>query len=181
MPCIHPTSSFWNNFLETSSNFDYLPHCLLQLTVSRFAFGTNKSTVEGSKQCGLARSGETKVSSFNTTAAWTPLAACEIPLRIQDCNFCLLSLWQFTLLLLSVSLCMYQTSHTFQSSNEKFSKIPKCNLKSVGHCSFSFLAPTVWNSLPASLQNLPNFSVLSASDFKAQLKTFPFQQAFPQM
>ena len=77
---------------------------------------------------------------------------------------------------LSASLCTYQTSHTFRSSNEKLLKIPKRNLRSVGHRYFSFIAPTVWNSLSASLRNLPTFS-----DFKAQLKTFLFQQAFPQI
>ena len=74
---------------------------------------------------------------------------------------------------LSASFCTYQTSRTLRSSNEKLLKIPKRNLKSVGYRSFSFIAPTVWNSLPASLRNLPTLS-----DFKAQLKTFLFQQAF---
>uniref|UniRef100_UPI0025D76A15 hypothetical protein n=1 Tax=Thiolapillus sp. TaxID=2017437 RepID=UPI0025D76A15 len=77
---------------------------------------------------------------------------------------------------LSASLCTYQTSRTLRSSNEKLLKIPKRSLKSVGDRSFSFIAPTVWNSLPASLRNLPTLS-----DFKAQLKTFLFQQAFPQI
>ena len=77
---------------------------------------------------------------------------------------------------LSASLCTYQTSRTLRSSNEKLLKIPKRNLISVGDRSFSFIAPTVWNSLPTSLRNLPTLS-----DFKAQLRTFPFQQAFPQI
>ena len=77
---------------------------------------------------------------------------------------------------LSASLCMYQTSHTLQSSSEKLLKIPKYNLKSVGDRSFSFIAPAVLNSLPTSLQNLPTLS-----DCKAQLKTFLFQQDFPQI
>ena len=47
---------------------------------------------------------------------------------------------------------------------------------SVGDRSFSLTATTVWNSLPASLRNLPTLC-----DFKAQLKTFLFQQAFPQI
>ena len=77
---------------------------------------------------------------------------------------------------LSASLCTYQTSRIFRSSNEKLLKIPKHSLKSVGDHSFSFIAPTVWNSLPASLQNLPTLC-----DFKAQLKTLLHQQAFPQV
>ena len=77
---------------------------------------------------------------------------------------------------LSASLCTYQTSRTLRSSSEKLLKIRKRNLKSVGNRSFSFIAPTVWNSLPASLRNLPTLY-----DFKAQLKTFLLQQAFPQI
>ena len=65
------------------------------------------------------------------------------------------------------SLCVYQTSRSLRSSSEKILKMPKCSLKSVGWSSFSFIAPSAWNSLPASLRNLP-----SLSDFKAQLKTF---------
>ena len=77
---------------------------------------------------------------------------------------------------LSDSLCTYQTSSTLRSSNEKLLKIPKRSLKSVGGRFFSFIAPTVWNLLPASLRNL---QILS--DFKAQLKSVLFQQTFPQI
>ena len=71
---------------------------------------------------------------------------------------------------LSASLCTYQTSRTLRSSNEKLLKIPERNLKYVGYRSFSSIA------LTASLRNLTTLS-----DFKAQLKTFLFQQAFPQI
>ena len=77
---------------------------------------------------------------------------------------------------LSASLYTYQTSRTLRTSNEKLSKIPKRNLKFVGDRSFSFIALAVWNSLPASLRNLSTLS-----DSKAQLKIFPFQEAFPQV
>ena len=42
--------------------------------------------------------------------------------------------------------------------------------------SFSFIAPSVWNLLPASLRNLPTLS-----DFKAELKTYLYGQAFTQI
>ena len=42
-----------------------------------------------------------------------------------------------------------------------------------GQRSFNFIAPTVCNSLPASLENLPTLS-----EFKTQLKSFRFSQAF---
>ena len=77
---------------------------------------------------------------------------------------------------LSASLCTYHTSRNLRSSNEKLLEIPKRNLVFVGDRSFSFIAPTIWNSLPASLRKFPTLS-----DFKARLKTFLFQQAFPQI
>ena len=74
---------------------------------------------------------------------------------------------------LSSSLCTYEPSRSLRSSNEKLLKIPKRNLKSFGQRSFSFMAPSLWNSLPATLRNVPTLS-----QFKSQLKTFLFAQAF---
>ena len=79
-------------------------------------------------------------------------------------------------LYLSSSLCTYEPSRCLRSSKEKLLKIPKGNLKSFGECSFSFMAPSVWNSLPADLRNLPTLC-----QFKSNLKTFLFTQAFPQI
>ena len=74
---------------------------------------------------------------------------------------------------LSSSLCTYEPSRSLRSSNEKLLKIPKQNLKSFEQRSFSFMAPSLWNSLPATLRNVPTLS-----QFKSQLKTFLFAQAF---
>ena len=76
-------------------------------------------------------------------------------------------------LYLSSSLCTYEPSRSLRSSNEKLLKIPKRNLKSFGQRYFSFMAPSLWNSLPATLRNVPTLS-----QFKSQLKTFLFAQAF---
>ena len=73
---------------------------------------------------------------------------------------------------LSSSLCTYEPSRSLRSSNEKLLKIPKRNFKSFGQRSFSFMAPSLWNSLPATLRNVPTLS-----QFKSQLKTL-FAQAF---
>ena len=70
---------------------------------------------------------------------------------------------------LSSSLCTYEPSRSLRSSNEKLLKIPKRKLKSFGHRSFSFMAPSLWNSLPATLRNVPTLS-----QFKSHLKTFLF-------
>ena len=52
---------------------------------------------------------------------------------------------------LSSSLCTYEPSRSLRSSNEKLLKIPKRNLKSFGQRSFSFMAPSLWNSQAATL------------------------------
>ena len=70
---------------------------------------------------------------------------------------------------LSSPLCTYEPSQSVQSSKEKLLKIPEQNLKSFGECSLSFMAPSVWNSLPADLRNLPTLS-----QFNSSLKTFLF-------
>ena len=75
---------------------------------------------------------------------------------------------------LSSVLCTYQPSRTLRSSSEKLLKIPRVTLKSAGERSFRFAAPTAWNSLPNSLRNSS-----SISQFKSQLKTHLFCQAFP--
>ena len=49
------------------------------------------------------------------------------------------------------SLCTYEPSRSLRSSNEKLLKIPKRNLQSFGQRSFRFMAPSLLNSLPATL------------------------------
>ena len=69
---------------------------------------------------------------------------------------------------LSSSLCTYQPSRSLRSSTERLLKIPKTNLKTFGERSFGYIAPTVWNSPPAS-PSLPTV--------KADLKTHVFRHA----
>ena len=76
---------------------------------------------------------------------------------------------------LSDSLHTYQSSRSLRSSSEKLLIVPKRNLKTVGERSFSFLAPTIWNSLPATIRNLPDLE-----KFRSHLKTHLFKEAFPQ-
>ena len=73
---------------------------------------------------------------------------------------------------LSSSLCTYQPSRSLRSSTERLLKIPKTNLKTFGEHSFSYIAPIVWNSLPADLR------APSLPTFKVNLKTHFFRQAF---
>ena len=65
---------------------------------------------------------------------------------------------------LSSSLCTYELSRSLRSSKEK-AKNSKAKIKSFGQGSFSFMAPSLWNSLPATLRNVPTLS-----QFKVQLK-----------
>ena len=74
---------------------------------------------------------------------------------------------------LSSSLCTYQPSRSLRSSTERLLKIPKTNLKTFGERSFGYIAPTVWNSLPANLRTSP-----SLPTFKVNLKMHFFHQAF---
>jgi hypothetical protein len=75
---------------------------------------------------------------------------------------------------LSSVLCTYQPSRSLRSSSQKLLQIPRVDLKSAGERSFRFACPTVWNSLPNSLRNIS-----SLSQFKANLKTHLFRQAYP--
>lgn len=75
---------------------------------------------------------------------------------------------------LSDSLCAYQTSRMW-SSSEKLLKVTRCNIKTISELSFIFVAPTVWNCLPATLRNL-----LNLPEFKLQLKINLFRKSFPQ-
>ena len=74
---------------------------------------------------------------------------------------------------LSAALTAYQPSRSLRSSSEKLLKIPKLNLKTVGHRSFCYSAPSIWNSLPLALRNSA-----SLPEFKKDLKTHLFRQAF---
>ena len=74
---------------------------------------------------------------------------------------------------LSEALFAYETSHSLRSSDMKLLKIPRFNLKTYGARSFSFNAPSIWNSLPSSLRNSPTLP-----QFKSSLKTHLFRLAF---
>ena len=60
-----------------------------------------------------------------------------------------------------------------RSRLQRLLKVPKTNLKTIGERSFGYIAPTVWNSLPADLRASPCLPAL-----KANLKTYLFRQAF---
>ena len=71
------------------------------------------------------------------------------------------------------ALNTHQPSRSLRSSREKLLKIPKTILKTFDQR--SFLAPRVWNSLPADLRNTPSLDC-----FKSHLKTHLFRLVFNQ-
>ena len=74
---------------------------------------------------------------------------------------------------LSETLSIYQPSRSLRSASERLLKLPKRNMKTVGHRSFSYQAPSIWNSLPVEIRGLPTLP-----QFKASLKTYFFRLAF---
>ncbi len=65
-----------------------------------------------------------------------------------------------------------QHQRSLRSSEKNLLKIPKFKLKSGGKRSFSFAAPTIWNSLPNELKSM------GLASFKKNLKTFLFRKAY---
>ena len=59
------------------------------------------------------------------------------------------------------------------SSSKRLLSVPSAKLKKYGCRSFSFAAPTIWNSLPQPIRNYDDIS-----DFKSSIKTFLFKEHF---
>lgn len=64
-------------------------------------------------------------------------------------------------------------SRTLRSSSQCRLHVPKSVTKTLGERAFSVCAPQIWNSLPSSITNSDNID-----NFKSQLKTFLFKEAF---
>ena len=62
-----------------------------------------------------------------------------------------------------------------RSSNQNLLIVPRKNLKSYGDRSFCTAGPKLWNSLP---RNMRQMTALELEPFKAQLKTYLFNEAF---
>ena len=80
----------------------------------------------------------------------TPLLS-KLHLWVQGGNFWVPSLRLHTSLI-PFSFALH-TPRTLQTSSKRLLKRPKRNLKYFGQRSFSLIAPSVWNSLPAGLRN----------------------------
>ena len=67
----------------------------------------------------------------------------------------------------------YQPIRNLRSSSLKLLKPKVTKFKRLGHKSFAYSAPSVWNSLPLFLRNESSLEV-----FKKNLKTHYFKEAF---
>ena len=114
--------------------------------------------------------------AFPGSAVWNSLPSKMKTYKYKIATLAYLHFEESLLPYLSSSLCIYEPSRSLRSCKEKLLKIPKRNLRSFRELSFSFMAPSTWNSLPANPRNLPTLS-----QFKSNLKTFLFAQAFPQI
>jgi len=95
-----------------------------------------------------------EASSCYTAFERTPLAPTKIPHSVQAHFDGTLPPY------LSSSLCIYQPSRSLRSSTERLLTIPKTNLKTFGGRPFAYIAPTVWNSLPADPRASPSLQSL---------------------
>ena len=75
---------------------------------------------------------------------------------------------------ISQLLSIYTPSRNLRSSSDlRLLRVPRVRTKSFGHCSFSYSAPTFWNSLPYEIRHIQ-----SVSSFKTALKTHQFKSYF---
>ena len=73
---------------------------------------------------------------------------------------------------ISTLLSVYSPSRQLRSSSDsRVFVVPKVRTKAFGHRTFSYAAPTVWNSLPYEIRHLQ-----TTSSFKSALKTFLFRK-----
>ena len=71
-------------------------------------------------------------------------------------------------------LSVYTPSRNLRSiADTRLLRVPRVRTKTFGHRSFSFAAPTIWNSLPFEIRHLK-----STSSFKTALKTHLFQKYY---
>ena len=71
------------------------------------------------------------------------------------------------------ALVPYQPGRSLRSQNANLLIVPRIHKTTVGGRAFSYLAPQLWNSLPADVKQAPNVTI-----FKTRLKTLLFQTAY---
>ena len=65
------------------------------------------------------------------------------------------------------------TSWTLHSTNKELLVVSEDNLDSYGNCTFSVIAPSLWNNLPDQIR-----SVACLSSLKSKVKTLSFGHSF---
>ena len=102
---------------------------------------------------------------------WLPInARIEYKLSVI-CHFFFLGLSPINLFDLLLVYTPKRNLHS--SSDNRILCIPKLRTKTFGHRSFSFVAPTIWNSLPSELRHTE-----SIQKFKLAQKTHLFRKFY---
>ena len=70
-------------------------------------------------------------------------------------------------------LSPYVPIRILRSSNKALVRVPRCNLKTYGERTFSYITPTLCNSLPEDMRTYK-----SLNNFESELKTFLFKWIF---
>ena len=111
------------------------------------------------------------ISPLHMSLHWLPInSRIEYKLTVSCHSFFL----DFSPIYLSDLLSVYTPKGNLRSSSDnKISCIPKLLTKTFGHRSFSFAAPTIWNSLPSELKHTD--SILK---IKSALKTHLFRKFY---
>ena len=135
-----------------------------------FTSRPDRSVTTGAEWRGTARQEKKKTRSRNTASQGTSLVTCKTPLSVQDCNSCLPPFWKvFTSLSFFISLHLWTVSLS-PIFWWKAAKNSKAKPQIIWTTFFQFHSTI---SLPVTLRNVPTLS-----QFKSQLKTFLFAQAF---
>ena len=65
------------------------------------------------------------------------------------------------------------TPWTLHSTNKELLVVSEDNLDSYGNCTFSVIAPSLWNNLPDQIR-----TAACQSSLKSKVKTFSFSHSF---
>ncbi|XP_010775187.1 arginine-glutamic acid dipeptide repeats protein-like [Notothenia coriiceps] len=104
-------------------------------------------------------------SSYDAGKALQRLVKKPVPKLIEKC-------WSEDEVYLT-DLHPYTPSRSLRSSDTGLLSIPRSRPRTVGDRAFSLAAPTLWNALPAEIQNAASLEI-----FKSSMKTHLFTMAF---
>ena len=78
-------------------------------------------------------------------------------------------------------ICTYRCSSTYPLSSIVYKLLlnaPKIKTVTYGQRAFSYVAATLWNSIPDNIRNSKTAEIVTAEIFKTGLKSFLFEEAY---